>query len=280
MSPHLPPDSCWGKETFVRLGVFVLHSKRSATGRDRPRKRSGKGLDTVIGIWRRIANARPGSALSLHLPALVLPFSRCRPPRFAFLILLLAGLTLHGSAHAQTEDAETESGTDSTAAVLPEPVRPTMSGDCQNNAVIILRPDRSFTNDCPGVRYVVQKTYFDNIYRGYASGRRTVPLVEEALADRDSLITVLREKDALLDSTRQALVQMSAAMSQESVQALTAASDTLSVAVLPELRAVREDIRETQSTLRKAERNLFWSQLKFAAVPALAGVAVGFLLGR
>jgi hypothetical protein len=158
-------------------------------------------------------------------------------------------------------------------------VRPANSS-CQNNVVIILRPDRSFTNDCPGVRYVVQKTYFDNIYRGYAAGRRTVPLVDEALADRDSLVTVLREKDDLLDSTRQALVQMSAALSQESVRALTAATDTLTVAVLPELRAAQADIRETQSTLRKTERSLFWSQLKFAAVPALAGVAVGFLLGR
>jgi hypothetical protein len=69
-------------------------------------------------------------------------------------------------------------------------------------------------------------------------------------------------------------------LSQESVRALTAATDTLTVAVLPELRAAQADIRETQSTLRKTERSLFWSQLKFAAVPALAGVAVGFLLGR
>jgi hypothetical protein len=208
----------------------------------------------------------------------VLPFSRCGAILLALLTLLLAGLTLRGPALAQIEDEPAESVADSTA--LPKPVPPSMGGDCQNNAVVILRPDRTFINDCPGVRYVVQKTYFDNLYRGYASGRRTVPLVEAALADRDSLITVLQEKDALLDSTRQALAQMSAAMSEESVQALTAASDTLSLAVLPELRAVREDIRETQSTLRTAERNLFWSQLKFAAVPALAGVAIGFALGR
>lgn len=202
-------------------------------------------------------------------------FSRFRAIRRALVILLLTGLTVHESAHAQTE-----ASTDSSAATLPKPVHPSTSGDCQNNVVIILRSDHSFTNDCPGVRYIVQKTYFDNIYRGYTSGRSTAPLVETALADRDSLITVLREKDALLNSTRQQLLQMSAAMSDESIRALAAASDTLSVAVLPELRAVRKDIQETQSTLRKAERGLFWSRIKFAAIPALAGVAIGFALGR
>ena len=161
----------------------------------------------------------------------------------------------------------------------PETVRPDQSA-CETNVVVILRQRRQFINDCPSVRYVVQKSYFDNIYRGYASGQQAVPLVEEALGDRDSLITVLQEKESLLDSTRQALIQLSSSMSDESLRVLAETSDTLSVVVIPELRAVREDLERTQSTLRKAERRLFWSRLKFAAIPALAGVALGVLVAR
>lgn len=151
---------------------------------------------------------------------------------------------------------------------------------CRNNAVVILRSDRTFTNRCPGVRYVVEKTYFDRLLRGYTAGQDALPVVEEAIADRDSLIAELRQKEALLDSTNRALVELSDTMSGESIRALSAASDTLSTAILPELRAAREDLATASRDLRAAERDLFWSRLKFAALPALAGVAVGFLLGR
>lgn len=161
----------------------------------------------------------------------------------------------------------------------PETVRPDDSA-CETNVVVILRPGKQFMNDCPSVRYVVQKSYFDDIYRGYASGQQAVPLVDEALADRDSLITVLEEKESLLDSTRQALMQLSSSMSDESLRVLTETSDTLSIVVIPELRAVRNELQRTQSSLRKAERRLFWSRIKFAAIPALAGVALGVLVAR
>lgn len=152
--------------------------------------------------------------------------------------------------------------------------------DCRTNAVVILHADRSFTNRCPGVRYVVQKAYFERILSGYRSGQDTVPMVEQALAERDSLVRLLNEKDAVLDSTRHALVRLSGVLTDESVRALTAARDTLNRAVLPELRAVRQDLADASDDLKDAERRLFWARIKFAALPALAGVAVGFLLGR
>lgn len=151
---------------------------------------------------------------------------------------------------------------------------------CRDNTVVVLAPNRSVTNRCAGVRYVVQKAYFERILSGYTSGREAVPLVEEALAERDSVIRLLDRKNAVLDSTRRALMQLSGALSDESVRALTAAQDTLNRAVLPELRAIRDGLDAASDDLRDAERRLFWARLKFAAIPALAGVAVGFVLGR
>jgi len=156
----------------------------------------------------------------------------------------------------------------------------TAPGACRPNAVVVLQPGDAYENACPGVRYVVQEAYFERALSGYASGRTTAPLVERSLAERDSLIEVLEVKTVLLDSTRQALVQLSGALSEESVRALTTARDLIDTAVLPELRAAQRDLEAASASLRRAERRLFWSRLATATVPALAGVAIGLLITR
>ncbi len=153
-------------------------------------------------------------------------------------------------------------------------------GACRPNAVVVLQPGDAYENACPGVRYVVQEDYFERALSGYASGRAAAPLVERSLAERDSLIRVLEAKTVLLDSTRQALVQLSGALSGSSLRALTTAHDSIDTAVLPELRAARRDLEAASASLRRAERRLFWSRLATATVPALAGVAVGLLIAR
>lgn len=144
------------------------------------------------------------------------------------------------------------------------------------NVVVVVRPGIAYTNECPETHYVVRKQYFEQIQASHES----VLLMHEALGQCDSLIDVLSHKAALLDSTWHAVSHLSEDLSSESLHALAATRDSLDRSVLPQLDAARRDLDEVAHRLRDANRRLFWRRVQFAALPALAGVGIGFLIAR